>query len=127
MENNQNIKKWNKGSIFSISALILAFLCYLGLSEIFDKINYSSSSIYKFDTTMLNISKGKWWSASIDLAYWIPTILGLTLLILALFIGIKSIKKTLAGEEKGRMLGIISTTITSFVLALIVLLNIFPL
>jgi hypothetical protein len=127
MENNQDIKKWNKGSILSIISLILAFLCYLGLSGLFDKIDYSSSAIYKFDTAILNISQGKWWSASIDLSYWIPTILGLTFLIVAFFIGIKSIKKTLDRKERGRMLGIISTTITSFVLVLIVLLNIFPL
>lgn len=127
MENNQNIKKWNKESIYSISALVLAFLSNSGLANLLDKINYSSATIFRFDTMIFNISGKNWWKASLDLSYWIPIILGLIFLVLALFWGIKSIKKTSDGLERERMLGIISTTITSFIWILIIIFTIFPL
>ena len=127
MENNLNIKKWNKESFYSIIALILAYPSLVGLSNLFDKIDYSGSAVYKFDSFILNISGKKWWDASIDLSYWIPIILCLILLVLALYMGIKSIKKTSGGAEKGRMLGIVSTTITAFVWVLFIILTIFPL
>lgn len=127
MENNQNIKKWNKESIYSISAFVLASLSFLGFSSLLDKINYSTATFFRFDTMIFNISGKNWWQASWDLSYWIPIILGLIFLVLALFMGIKSIKKTSSGAEKGRILGIVSTTLTTFILVVIILLTIFPL
>lgn len=124
MENNQPKKNWNKESLYSISALFLAFLSYFGLATFFDKADYSNSL---FDTFMLNISNGKWAYASLDLRYWMPIILGLVFLTLALSNGIQSIKKTSHAVQKGRMLGIVSATLTTFIIAVIVLLTIFPL
>lgn len=127
MENNQNIKVWNKESIDSITAFALATLGYFGLASILDKIDYSTANIFRFDTVIFNMSRMNWWHASLDFSYWAPMIFGLIFLALALFLGVKSIKKTSSGMEKGRMLGIISVTFTVFVLATIILLTIFPL
>lgn len=127
MENNQNIRKWNKESIDSITVFVLASLGYFGLAMLLDKIDYSTANIFRLDTEIFNISGRSWWHASLDFSYWAPMIFGLIFLMVALFLGIKSIKKTSSGTEKGRMLGIISTTLTAFVLAVIILLTIFPL
>lgn len=127
MENNQNIKEWNKESVDSITAFVLATLGYFGLASLLDKIDYSTANIFRFDTAIFNISRMNWWHASLDFSYWSPMIFGLIFLVIALFLGIKSIKKTSSGMEKGRMLGIISLTLTAFVLVVIILLAIFPL
>lgn len=121
METNQNIKTWNRDSIYSISALVLAFLSYFGLANLSDTINHSSSAINSFDAIIFNISNGKWLYASLDLWYQIPITLGLIFLLLALFWGIKSVRETSNSNEKGRMLGIMSLTLTSFTIALILL------
>lgn len=127
MEINQIIKRWNKESTDSITAFALASLGYFGLASLLDKIDYSTANVFKFDTAIFNISGRNWWHVSLDFSYWAPMIFGLIFLILALFLGIKSIRKTSGKTEKGRMLGIVSVTLTSFVLATIILLTIFPL
>ncbi|KKQ04101.1 MAG: hypothetical protein US18_C0023G0010 [Parcubacteria group bacterium GW2011_GWB1_36_5] len=127
MENNQSIKEWNKESIESVCAFVLASLGYFGLASLLDKIDYPSVNIFRFDTAIFNISGRNWWHASLDFSYWAPMIFGLIFLVVALFLGIKSIKKTSGGVEKGRMLGIVSVTLTTFVLAVIILLTFFPL
>lgn len=127
MKNNINIKKWNKEVVYSICSFVLAILCSLDFSGLLDKIDYSGITIFRINTAIYNISGGKWIQASWDILYWVPIILSLIFFVLALFLGIKSIKKTANGMEKGRMLGIIFTTITSFILILIVLFTIFPL
>ena len=125
MENNKKI--WNREGLYSVGALILAIICELGLPSLFDKIDYSSVSVFKFNTAIYNISGGRWYQSFYDLAYGIPTFLSLALLITALFMGIKSIRKTSGGAERGRMVGIVSTSITAFILVIIVILTIFPL
>ena len=125
MENNQNIKKWNKESLFSAISLVLVYPCIEVISGILNKIDYSGLTIFRFDGLISNISGEKWLNASMDLFYIIPIILGLILLLLSLFWGIKSIKKTSSGTEKGRILGIVSTTITTFILITMIIFNIF--
>jgi amino acid transporter len=127
MENNTNTKKWNKEVFYSIGAFILVILCGLGLSGLLDKVDYSGITIFRINSVIYNISGGKWIQASWDILYWIPIILSFAFLLLSIWFGIKSIKKTKNGAEKGRMLGIIFTTITSFILILIIIFTIFPL
>ncbi len=127
MENNLNIKKWNKESLYSISALVLAYLSSEPFTNLFDKIDYSNTFVFRFDQFMFKIGGGNWYFSFNDLIYWGSIVLSILFLVLALFMGIKSIKKTSGGAEKGRMIGIISTTITGFIWALIIIFNIFPL
>lgn len=124
---NNNIAKWNKESFYSIIALIFAYISIEPLLNLFDKINLSSVFVFRFDQFMFKIGGGKWFFSFLDLIYLVPTILSLLLLALALFMGIKSIRKTSGGLERGRMIGIISTTITGFVWLLIIIFNVFPL
>lgn len=127
METNNNIKKWNKESFYSICALILTYLASEPLSNLLYKIDNSSTFVYRFDQFMFKLGGGKWFFSFIDLIYWMSMVLSILFLVLALYMGIKSIRKTSGGAERGRMIGIISTTITGFIWALIVIFNVFPL
>ncbi len=123
----KSLKKWNKESIYSTIALLLSAFSEFGLYGIFDKVDLSSEMLSKFDTSMYWLSGSNWRYPVLDLLYWIPTILALIFLVSSLYFGIKAIKKTSNGEEKGRMIAIISTTIASFILIVSILLIIFPL
>jgi len=123
----ENIKKFNKESLYSIGALVLAYLSSEPLSNLLYKIDNSSTFVYRFDQFMFKLGGGNWFFSFIDLIYWVSIILSLLFLVLALYMGIKSIRKTSGGAERGRMIGIISTTITGFIWALIVIFNVFPL
>lgn len=124
---SNNIKKWNKESFYSIGALVLAYLSSEPLSNLLYKIDNSSMFVYRFDQFMFKLGGGNWFFSFIDLIYWVSIILSLLFLVLALYMGIKSIRKTSGGAERGRMIGIISTTITGFIWVLIVIFNVFPL
>lgn len=127
MENNTTIKKWSKESFYSIGALVLAYLSTEPLSNLLYKIDDSSTFVYRYDQFMFKIGGGKWFFSFLDLTYLVPIILSVLFLSLALFMGIKSIRKTSGGAERGRMIGIVSTAITGFIWALIIIFNIFPL
>jgi hypothetical protein len=115
------MKKWNKESLYSAVFLFLAFPSIYWLPDLLDLIDPLSIPVFRFNQFMLKICNGSCSFNFYDLTYWIPIVLSLVFLILSLYMGIKSIKKTSGGLEKGRVLGIISTTITSFVVVLIVI------
>ncbi len=123
----ENIKKWNKESFYSVGALTLAYLSSEPLSNLLYRLDNSNTFVSQFNQFMVKLGGEKWFFNFIDLIYWASIILSLLFLVLALFMGIKSIRKTSGDAEKGRMIGIVSTTITSFVWALIIIFTIFPL
>ncbi len=119
MENNKNTKKWNKEAIWSISSLILLILILIYSLDWMDQVNLDSGLAKRFDWSMMwNFN---WRYASIDVLYAIPTILVICLFIFSIYFGMKSIKNTRSGLQKGRMLGIISTTISIAVLVVMIL------
>lgn len=127
METNQNIKKWNKESLYSISALILAPLSYFGLASLLDLIDPRSVAVFRFDIEMYKLTHGDWWYPSYDLSIWIPMVIGLLFLIFAFYMGLKSVKITSHKTQRGRIFGIVSATISTFILIVIILLTVFPL
>ena len=127
METIQNVKKWNKEVIYSIISLLLAPLSYFGLASLLDLIDPRSVAVFRFDIEIHNLTHGDWWYPSYDLSIWIPMVIGLLFLVLALYMGLKSTRKTSQGVERGRIWGIVSATISAFILAVILLLTIFPL
>jgi hypothetical protein len=127
MENNLNIKKWNKESFYSIGALTLAYLSIEPLSNMLYRLADSAFVFRLEQFIMFKIGGGHRLFSFLDVAYLAPIILSVLFLAIALFMGIKSIRKISGGAERGRMIGIISTTITGFVWLLIIIFNVFPL
>jgi hypothetical protein len=114
-------RKWNESSLYSISFLFLSFASLYWLPDLLNLVDVLSIPVFRFNQFILKICNGDCFFDFYDLTYWVPITLGLVFLLTAFFTGIRSIKKTSGGSERGRMLGIISTTIGTFVMVLVVI------
>jgi hypothetical protein len=104
MENNVNNRKWNKECLYSIGSFILAFLILLGFLNCLK--NQSSSG---------SIILGQ------NIKFWLPIILIIVFLVLSFILGIKSINKNPSSLEKGKLLSIISTTVSFFAIIIFII------
>ena len=117
------LKNYNRESLYSTGSLLLAVISFYNISFISNMINLENELISRFDFFIFELSNMKWHYASLDITFWTSMVISLMFLILSLYFGIKSIRKS----KEGRMLGIISTTLSSFILLVVILLTIFPL
>lgn len=104
MENNVTKRKWNKECLYSIGSFILAFLILLGFLNCLK--NQSSSG---FNVLGQNIK------------FLLPIVLITFFLIFSFISGLKSINKNLGNFEKGKLLGIIFTTISFFAVIIFII------
>src|SRR3989339_36554 len=110
--------KQNKNSIYSFLSLIFVVISYIGL----DKLMYSNFYIQgnsltsKFDWFFFSLTKYKWNYASGDILYYLALLIPFIFLILSVFWGIKMLKNKENISSKFRILGLVSLTISSFIL-----------
>lgn len=112
----ENIKKWNKEAILSAISLVLIVVLA------------SWNSFFEMDIPF-NLARdldfyAYWhlgvWRAS-GIFFYIPDFILAILFFCTIYFGAKAIKKTKSGLQKGRMLAVLTTIISVFVLGAIIL------
>jgi hypothetical protein len=110
--------KQNKNSVYSFFSLLLAVIGYV----IFEKLITSdfpvseNSFTDKVDWFIYSVSNHQWEFASIDIIFFSLLAVPFIFLASSTFFGIKALKDKETISSKMRMLGLISFTISSFVL-----------
>ncbi len=89
----------------------------------YDFYHLENSFASKLDWFIFSITKYQWSNASIDISYYLALFVPFIFLILSVFFGIKMLKNKDDVSPKLRMLGIISLTISSFILLTFIILK----
>lgn len=115
--------KQNKNFIYSFSSLVLVVISYIAFEKLssFDFLDNSLAS--KIDWFFFSATKYKWSYASLDISYYLMLFIPFIFLISSVFFGIKALKNKEVVSPKLRMLGIISLTISSFILITFIILK----
>lgn len=117
--------KQNKNSIYSFSSLIFVIISYITLEKLMSSnfYNLENSFTSKFDWFFFSLTKYKWGNASIDITYYLALLLPLIFLILSIFFGIRMLKNKDMLSPKFKMLGLVSLTISSFIVITFIILK----
>src|SRR3989338_1741764 len=109
MESQNKKLKWNDEAIISSVTLIVGLFGLYSLSSIVEKTNYDFGSDFNYAIfELIGISATNLW---VDIVYTLPLIVSGVFLLASIILGIISIRKTGGTNMRGRMLGIVSTTL----------------
>lgn len=99
----------NLKSFYSLVSLCLAGISY-GLISYIISID-TEYRFEQFDLFVLRLTGNKWWYASMDIEYFLFIAIPLILLLLSVWLGIKSVHTNGVTNSKFRLLNIICATI----------------
>lgn len=108
-------KKWCKEAVYSPIFLVLFFVGFPLLMGITYRITDNFEFVFNVDYYVHQLVGDLWSSPTIDLAFGISLLIGSAFLVASIFFGVSSIRKTNKVPARGRMLGIISATVSCFV------------
>lgn len=117
--------KQNRNSIYSFLSLVLVVISYIGLDKLMYSNFYSQgiSLTSKFDWFFFSLTKYEWNYASGDILYYLALLIPFIFIILSVFWGIKMLKNKEIVSLKFRILGLVSLTISSFILIIFIILK----
>lgn len=109
---------------YSFVSLILAFAVPYGIYSFLDH-KYESSFISNIDHFILKLSNWNWSLASWDILYWLSVVSFFVFLILSIILGLKYLRQAPEGSKIGRLLSIITITLSLFSMIVLTLFNLF--
>lgn len=117
---NTTAKKWNQKSLIAFVALVSAIVILWNGEIITNAISlWLSGTAFEW----FIYKHGGPFYFGMGVASNVPGVINLSLLVLAVVVGIKAVHETVLNGEKGRMLAIITTTISGFFLVAVAIVS----